>query len=1523
MVPTRVDAELKVSTQNCADVNLASEAANGILAEKIPFAASNKVVFVTDDLITRDDYQAEEYSVKRAEIIGSDGTPELASSVESAPWGNLQTVESDSAMSAEVCKVVEDSGEGRPETPGVGGSDTEEQDLAENLLDEEIPKLTEFSDSESDADDADVITVQRVQKVTLKIPLTVAGKELHAVVDTGAEVSVMSEKFYRALPNDCRPTLQPATVKLVVADKRVRLKDNGVMTVRIQLGNRTFNWPVYVAPIADDFLLGSDILDYYDLTLNTRKGVLVDGEWVISKDADKPKVIRKLTLSEDVLIPARHEVIFPVALPDSVTQHLPTAIFDPVAHDERQILIARTVLDLSHPNIPVRCVNVSEEPVKLKKGYLLGNLQTLDPKDIISTLDAEESPTVGVRKVEAGKTDSGRANHDVVREGETSATGTDSGLIPEHLKTLYEETSKDIESAEQRRKLADILVRYQKAFAASKTDVGTLKIADIKHKIDTGCAAPIRQPLRRTPRGFEGEEEKNLKAQLDAGVVRPSSSPWASPVVLCRKSDSTVRWCLDYRRLNDCTKKDAYPLARIDMCLDSLGGVQYFSTLDLQSGYWQIPMEESDIPKTAFITKYGLYEYTKMPFGLSNAPATFQRCMELVFRGLQWKTLLIYLDDVIILSKDIDEGLDRLEEALARLENAGLKLKPSKCKLLQSEVLYLGHVISRDGLKPNPKLIESVKNAEPPRNQKEVQQFHGLCNYYRKFIEHYSDLAYPLTQLTGKNVPFEWSAEAQRSFDALKTALCTAPVLSYPREVGLLILDTDASDVGIGSVLSQIQDGEEKPLAYGSKKLSKQQARYCVTRRELLAIVVFLAEFRHWLLGGKFLIRTDHSSLRWLMNFKEPQGQLARWLEYIQEYDFDIVHRAGKKHQNADALSRMSENSDCAAYTQRVKLADLPCGGCKTCQKRQDEWATFDEEVDDIVPLTNKCRQVTTRRQKMKAQKLSADKANGPADQASQAATKNSNIADKNTSAEDKQSGTPKTKQTVKSKEKGADKAQNPETQSAGREERAQRPQVTRANPADNRQQADGLIPPSADNQQGSASHPNVDNSWVDGYTQEALQLLQREDSDLKPIFEWLAQGSKPDRDVAASYSPATRSYWLNFEQIEQVAGVLYYKWLDPDAKKPPHYRLLVPKKTRQEVLNLCHNNILGAHLGINKTVDRMKQRYHWYKMGEEVKVHIRTCRQCCQNRQPYRKFKAALASFRVGYPLDRVGIDILGPLPTSGRGNKYILVIADYFTRWVEAYALPEQTAETVAHTIVHEFVCRFGTPLEIHSDQGRNFESALFREVCRLLEITKTRSSPYHPQSNGLVERFNRTLASMIRCQIENNLTDWDLHIPLLTAAYRSTVHPATGFSPNFLMFGRELNLPTDLVFPRPRQEVPQDLPEYVVALQERLHSCFELARQTLKESAERQKRVHDTRVIQQQYEPGSLVYKRHHNRKKLETPWVGPYVIKKSIGDCLYQIADKKKTYVLHHDLLKPYTCSQVPKWVEQAKSATDSL
>jgi hypothetical protein len=470
-----------------------------------------------------------------------------------------------------------------------------------------------------------------------------------------------------------------------------------------------------------------------------------------------------------------------------------------------------------------------------------------------------------------------------------------------HLEGLAENVDEDV-TKDDRRRLKSLLEEFSDVFSRSEYDLGCADL--VEHPIFTGDSRPIKQMLRRHPIPHVEAIRKQTEEMIKQDVVEPACGEWRSNVVLVKKKDGSLRFCIDYRQLNDITRKDVYPLPRIDVCLDSLSGAQYFSTFDLRSGYHQVPMREEDRDKTAYVTREGTFRFKKMPFGLCNAGATFQRLMDLVMAGLNFEICLVYLDDIVLYSKDISEHLERLRVLLTRLRGAKLKLKPSKCHLLRREVEFLGHVVSGEGVGTDPKKIEAVEYWPTPAVVRDVRSFLGLASYYRKFVRSFAEIAAPLHALTGKNTPFHWTDGCQRSFEQLKLALIQAPVLAMPVENEPYLLDTDASNHGIGAVLSQLQDGQERPVAYASRTYSRPELNYCVTRKELLAVIYYIKHFRQYLLGRRFTVRTDHSALQWLRKTPQPIGQQARWLEIMEEFDFVVEHRPGTKHTNADALSR-------------------------------------------------------------------------------------------------------------------------------------------------------------------------------------------------------------------------------------------------------------------------------------------------------------------------------------------------------------------------------------------------------------------------------------------------------------------------------------------------------------------------------------------------------------------------------------------------------------------------------------------
>jgi len=404
--------------------------------------------------------------------------------------------------------------------------------------------------------------------------------------------------------------------------------------------------------------------------------------------------------------------------------------------------------------------------------------------------------------------------------------------------------------------------------------------------------------------------ETELNKLLDSGVIRSSDSPWSSPVHLVKKKDGSIRFCIDYKKLNTVTRKNAYPLPRIDESLESLGGNEWFCTLDLQSGYHQVAMNPNDIAKTAFSTHLGLFEWNVMPFGLCNAPATFEKMMSDMLAGLQWKICLVYLDDVIVFGRTLKESQERLQQVFDRLRSYGLRLKASKCRVFRRETQYLGRVVSAGGIKADPEKLSAIASWPRPEDMKEVRSFLGFVSYYRDFIADFARLAVPLQNLvvTSKKIKFVWGDAQEDAFLGLKRAFTQTPVLRYPRAKGKFILDTDASGFAISGVLSQVQDGVEVPLSFASNKLNKAQRNYCTTKRELMAIVVYSRKWKHFLIGSDFMIRTDHHSLRWLLNFKDAEGMMGRWLATLSEYGVTnehIVYRKGVDHINANSLSRI------------------------------------------------------------------------------------------------------------------------------------------------------------------------------------------------------------------------------------------------------------------------------------------------------------------------------------------------------------------------------------------------------------------------------------------------------------------------------------------------------------------------------------------------------------------------------------------------------------------------------------------
>lgn len=446
---------------------------------------------------------------------------------------------------------------------------------------------------------------------------------------------------------------------------------------------------------------------------------------------------------------------------------------------------------------------------------------------------------------------------------------------------------------------------------------------EVKHKIRLSNEEPVFVRPYRLPQAQKEEVKKQVDSLLEQGIVRNSSSPWSSPVLIVPKkidASGLKKWrmVIDYRRLNEKTIEDKYPIPMISDILDKLGKSQYYSTIDLKSGYHQLLMSPEDIEKTAFSTDEGHYEYTRMPFGLRNAPATFQRLMNNLLRGLQHEKCFVYLDDVIIFSTSLQEHIERLREVFERLRKAGLKIQLDKSEFLHKEVAYLGHIITDRGVMPNPDKVEAVLKYPLPKTRREIKGFLGLVGYYRKFIKDFARLTKPLTLCLKKNAEIKHTEDFIKAFEICKKILTNQPILQYPDFTKPFILTTDASNVALGAVLSQGNIGSDKPICYASRTLNETEQKYSTIEKELLAIVWAVKYFRPYLFGRKFYIYTDHRPLTWIMNLKEPNSKLIRWRLKLEEFDYEIIYKKGKYNTNADALSRIQIN----ALTRSMKGDD-------------------------------------------------------------------------------------------------------------------------------------------------------------------------------------------------------------------------------------------------------------------------------------------------------------------------------------------------------------------------------------------------------------------------------------------------------------------------------------------------------------------------------------------------------------------------------------------------------------------------
>ena len=459
-------------------------------------------------------------------------------------------------------------------------------------------------------------------------------------------------------------------------------------------------------------------------------------------------------------------------------------------------------------------------------------------------------------------------------------------------------------SEDQKNRLYQFLGNNRDIFAKDISELGVTNLHT--HTIHTGNAPPVSSaPYRQTPK-MRAELERQLEDMKRHGIIEERISVWHSPVVMVKKPNNEWRFCVDYRKLNAVTELMAFPIPHMTAVFDTLAEskAEIFSTLDLRSGFWQVPLDKTSKAKSAFITHQGIFEFNRLSFGMVNAPMSFQALMTKVLKNLIYKIALVYIDDLIIFSRDFDQHLHHLSLVFNNLRAANLKLNPSKCKLATESVKYLGHIVSKQGLKVNPENIDKIQNCQRPINVKQVRSALGMMGYYRKFILGYAKIAQPLNDLLIKETKFEWTEQCEKAFNELKERLTKAPILRFPQFDKEFTLSVDSSDYSIGFVLSQEHEGKQHPICFGCRALRENELKWHITDKEGLALVEGIQHYKHYLANSKFTVFTDNVSVKYLQKLKDSQGRLDRWGILLQGYNFEIKHKSGSQNCTADFLSR-------------------------------------------------------------------------------------------------------------------------------------------------------------------------------------------------------------------------------------------------------------------------------------------------------------------------------------------------------------------------------------------------------------------------------------------------------------------------------------------------------------------------------------------------------------------------------------------------------------------------------------------
>lgn len=1056
---------------------------------------------------------------------------------------------------------------------------------------------------------------------------------------------------------------------------------------------------------------------------------------------------------------------------------------------------------------------------------------------------------------------------DKLKEG-TPQPQRDGNVGPENLMASLSETERELLESisidpeerldeEQLKRVKRMVANNIQAFATDPKNPTKTHLMEVELPLKPD-ATPHRHAASRV--GEEGRRviEKHVEEMESRGIIRKSNSEWGSRVVLVTKKDGSVRFCVDYRDLNSKLKLQDSPIPLTMEALDRLSSGEgcptslFLSTLDLASGFWTLPVKEEDKELTAFVTHRQKYEFNYLPFGIQSGPSYMVRLMDAALQGLAWESCMPYLDDIGVWStgsgstakereaNSFEQMLTRLQAVFQRLRWAGLSMKASKCVLFATKAEYLGHVVSREGLRMDPKKIEVVRNFQPTEinTVTKVRSFLGLCSYYRRFIEGFSKMAAPLTDLTRDGVDVEAESqtpECQAAFRKLIDAVTSEPVMCTPRFDRPFVVKTDAANqIGLGGVLSQADDEErEKVVAYHGRRLTKHERNYTVTEIELLAAVDCIRHWRSYLWGRAFKLVIDHSALRWLHTMRDtveggPSSRLMRWILKLAEYRFHVEHKPGVLHKDADAISRLvtdgPEQGDPEAMAKEEAEAPLVLIGSKT---------ENESDADEVAAVTS------GRSQKPRPRHATARSvAREQRERQSPEAINTSYLA----------TGAPSLHQIRLEQER------DPECQEMAR------------------------------------------------YLQGELDDISN-DEDLKRLARAVRHTTSNRHNRRASEDSDGASSHL-VQRIVQENDVLYRVVLTPNStdeqagEKVPY----VPQALRLPLMVAFHERM--GHASKDRVAAALRRRFYWPKLTQDVADHIADCHECTLAKTPNVRNRNPVGPTVGRYPFDLVYADILDMTNTydydasTGAGHRKLAVFVDSLSRWAEAIPLHKDPSAAELLDIFHgHIVARHGVPRILISDRGSNLVSALNSAIFNMTGVDLHGTTAEHKEANGVVERFNQTLLNMVRA---SNLGGayWRDHLPFVLMAYRATPHRVTKESPSMLLYGREMRVPAQIGDPNVPpatitcEDPSGEIKAYATRLHNRLVYAWKAAYGATREA--QGATVSNTAATsirgQREFQVGDRVVRRLYDEANcLEAKYAGPYRVAEVLGKGRYRLRD----------------------------------